>query len=268
MPYPYTELVQLLQIRTTPRQYQNHITKYATTRSPIRPFNIGQDYWEILPVYLRTICPFCMHRSFGQVDTCSLLGKKGSYQLLFSEHKKLPDFLTICPHFLAFRQFLNFHGLLPMELSYYESRTGEVPDIDEWCLPAHIESYAVLHALPICRIVDREFVPTYTYFNVSYFSAAREAIIRQRFEAELARGKGDPEFYPAIFYDPSPHPAADRLYDLQAWATQGKLGYVDFTQAALPLVIGQGTQLPDIYRNIQGKRQRFIWRDGQFEYHG
>ena len=266
MTYPYPDLTKLLQIQSNASQYQSIVAKYATSLGNLRAFNIGQDYWSILPTYLRTICPFCMHSSYGKLDTYSLLGKIGPHQFLFSAHDENPDFVNICPHFLAFRQFLNFHSILPTERSYFENITGEAPYIAEWCLPEDIESYVVLHALPICRIINGNFVPSYTYFNLSYFSIEREHILRQRFESEWARGHGDPEFYPAIFYSPSPDAEADIYYNLQHWANEGKLGYLDFTQSDLFLNIGQGTQLPEIYQHIQGKRQRFIWRNGQIEY--
>ena len=47
-------------------------------------------------------------------------------------------------------------------------------------------------------------------------------------------------------------------------ATQGKLGYLDFTQPDLPLRIGPGTQLPALYRNIQGAHYSYMWRNGEF----
>lgn len=266
MNYPYPELVKVLQFYCEPKKYQRVLSKYAKSNGTLRSFNVGEDYWSIVPVYTRAICPICQSELSSPIDTYSLLGKGESTEIFYTELDEDSDLIGACSHFMATRQFLNLHGSYPTEKSYIRNKTGEIPIVSAWCLPNDIASYAVLHAIPVCRVAKGQFMPSYTRFFVSYFSEQREQVLNKRFEFERERGQGDPEFRPAIFYAPGPNPQDGIHYDLQAWSQRGKLGHLDFSSPDLDLKIGNDTQLPVTYRNIQGEKREYTWKNGEITY--
>ena len=164
--------------------------------------------------------------------------------------------------------FLNLHGILPTEMLNIDNEAGGVPFITPWMMPENLETCAVIHALPICRIEGEAFVPRYTLFILAYFSPEPEAVIRQHYATEWERGKDDREFHPRSLGTPfiATSPDGQHLYDLQAWAQAGKLGYLDFTDPTLPLRIGKHLQLPTLYQQIAGRQGAYRWRDGHMTY--
>jgi hypothetical protein len=274
MSYPYPQLLQLLQHQATALEYQQIIQKYLTSTGSLRGFNRGDDYWQIVPSYLFACCPFCQTRWQQQIDTYSLLGWGGTYSEigcavydLEGGRERGENHVTKhdCQHGLTTHLFLNLHGQSPVEVQYLANNTGEVPRITNWALSDNIESYAVMHALPLCRVEKGQFVPSYTLFILTYFSMAPQTIIHQHYQDESERGKGDKEYYPASLDHPDKRAVAEPYYDLQTWSTKGRLGYLDFTVPDLPLRIGPGTELPAIYQKVPGARYTFTWRKGMFE---
>ena len=267
----YSEMLQaLLQFKCTAQEYRQIVKPYLTRLGWIRSFNLGNEYWQIIPIYIYARCPFCDMVIECPIDTYSLLGWQGAKVLgeyVYSRSYGVFGFPRNCLHFVGVHIFLNLHHELPFELSSFQNDTGEAPLITEWCLPDDIESYAVLHALPICRIEEDAFRPAYTLFSLTYFAEKPKEIVGRHYAAEWERGKGDPEFYPGGVQGPSTRPSAAKLYDLQRWATAGRLGYLDFTQEHLPLRIVAGTQLPELYQTIPGERRRYVWRNGQMVYY-
>jgi hypothetical protein len=45
------------------------------------------------------------------------------------------------------------------------------------------------------------------------------------------------------------------------------LGWLDYSRDDLPLIIGEGSQLPDIYQNIEGKIHDYHWKTDGLAYH-
>jgi len=172
-----------------------------------------------------------------------------------------------CPHFFGIHAFLNLHEVPPPNTYYWSNSTGEVPYVTPWFFPDDISTYAVLHALPICRIVDDAFVPTYTVFSVTYFSQDRKEILTRWRERVQNEGLRDPEYYPSLLAIPNSYSSAGRSaqHDLVTWARQGKLGFLDITRPPLPLVVGLGTELPGIYQHIQGRLAKYTWSRGQLK---
>ncbi|MCE7984855.1 MAG: hypothetical protein DYG89_27090 [Caldilinea sp. CFX5] len=274
MVYPYPQLTAQLRYHVSVEQYQRIVQPILTSSGTLRIFNLGNAYWQAMPCYHYTSCPLCGAAWYELIDSYSLLGWLGVSTTISKSiyrsngNKNIPEnfpALEHCIHYTSDHCFLNLHGRLPIEISYFESGTGEAPHLTGWAMPDDIESYAVLHALPLCRIAAGQFVPSYTLFILTYFSVDPRAIIWRHYTAEAERGKGDPEFYPAGLDWPDVRPEANPYYDLQAWATKGRLGYLDFTDPALPLRIGPNTQLPAIYQQIPGARYTFTWRKGIFE---
>lgn len=292
MSYPYTSLLSLLELRCTPDEYRRLTAPHVSYRRGIKKPHPEDPYWQVIPHYVYAHCPMCHVQYREPADTYSIRGW-GSPSILRETLYVLPgEYPTNppCPHFLGIHTFLNLHGNLPSELTYLENSTGEVPYLTPWFFPIDIESYAVLHALPICRIeagvsvelvqpgipvshalpifrieADR-FVPSYTVFSLTYFSQQPKEVLRRHYAEEAERGKGDPEYFPATVHPPRPLDTRgydETLYDLPAWAARGQLGWIDFTQANTPLQIGVGSQLPEIYRQIQGSRKTYVWRNGE-----
>ncbi|MCW5844698.1 MAG: hypothetical protein KIT77_25830, partial [Caldilinea sp.] len=213
----YSEMLQaLLTFKCTAQEYRRIITPYLTRRGWLRPFNLGSEYWQIIPIYAYARCPFCSMTIQCPVDTYSLFGWGGAKvlsELLYSRSNGVFSFPKNCHHFTGVHYFLNLHQQLPVELSYLENNTGEAPVITEWCLPDDIESFVVLHALSICRIKEDAFRPAYTLFSLTYFAEKPKEVVGRHYAAEWERGKDDPEFYPGGLQGPSTRPSAAKLYD-------------------------------------------------------
>jgi len=178
-----------------------------------------------------------------------------------------PEFAH-CAHFFGIHAFLNLHEVPPPNTYYWPNATGEVPYVTPWFFPDDIPTYAVLHALPICRIEEDTFVPTYTVFSLTYFSQDRKEILTRWRERVRNEGLDDPEYYPTLLATPysySDQAHRTARYDLAGWAYRGKLGFLDITQPDLPLSIGKGTELPEIYRNIQGRLAKYTWSRGRLK---
>ena len=108
-------------------------------------------------------------------------------------------------------------------------------------LPDDIESYTVMHALPICRIEVDRFVPRYTLYTLTYYSATED--VKTLFErgrefctwSFVCRPPGDPEEDP-------------RWWDLNYWARTGRLHWLASDHPLLPLQKGPPDAFP--YSNI------------------
>lgn len=266
MSYPYLPLISLLKFRTSVNEYSRITSFYTLPETVTLTRAVKNDYWDMLPLYFCAQCPICGAQREEMIDTYSLAGWLGLSRELRDRIYVWPKQqfpMESCPHFMTYHRFLNLHDRVPVETSYFSNNVGEAPLITLWALPADLEAYAVLHALPICRIEEDQFVPNATLFILSYFNQDPEFVVQRHYAAEWEYGKGDREFFPSSLTPPNPDKSADPLYDLQSWAEQGRLGYLDFTQPALPLRIGQGTQLPAIYRAIEGERREYTWRKGE-----
>lgn len=261
--YPYSVLIHLLQLSTDATEYQRIVTKYQDKELRSLQLSLGLDYWAEIPDYLCTRCPLCGASRTETIDTYSLLGWSTVTELskqIYIGWGNPRQTRESCSHLFTHHCFINLHGRIPLELWAFSNRTGEAPIVTPWFLPDDIPSYVVLHALPICRIEDAHFIPSYTLFVLSYYSENPELVWQRHLEAER-QGGGE---WSRSLAAPDQLPSASIYYDLQHWATQGKLGYLDFTQSELPLRIGPGTQLPALYRNIQGTHYSYMWRNGEF----
>lgn len=265
--YPYHELLPLLHHQIAPAQYRQILGQYTTSDGALRPFNIGEDYWQLLTMYTFARCPFCAVTCQQLADTYSLAGwsdfsvalSKGYYRL----HNPERHYTHFgCPHLFATQQFLHLHDHLPHERDYLSCDSGEVPYLTNWFFHDDLATRVILHALPICRMVEEQFIAAYTVFSLTYFCEDEKLLRRRHFEWQRKEGKGDPEFYPAGFQFPSEESSADKAYDLVAWAQRGQLGYIDHINSGFPLSIGVGLSLPALYRHILGKRYGYIWRNG------
>ena len=272
--YPYPELVPHLQVPCTPGQYQQARAPYYNARDkvlilffPDREDLLATDYWQTLPEYTFAECPLCGQPYRGRADTYSVLGwhwHNDKLDALYHAAAHPP-----CPHFGGIHEFFNLHGQWPHEIRYLSNRAGEAPRLTPWCLPAEMPAFAVLHALPICRLEAEQFVPVYTVFILTYFSAQPALLLKRHYAVEGERGKGDPEFYPATFSQPGmdefyDQERAEPYYALAEYAERGQLGWLDYERPDLPLRLGKGLALPGFYQHVEGRRYQYTWRKGKF----
>ncbi|MBZ0280193.1 MAG: hypothetical protein K8L97_05600 [Anaerolineae bacterium] len=277
MAYPYPELQHLMQFPFSAQDYEGWIDKHLYYMRPVPP---------ALPTYIYARCPICGAIGQQQINVYSLHLKPLQFALqhgLILNPGASKRYGIPCTHYLGVHEFINLHDLTPHEVVDLYLASGEVPYVTPWFLPDDIDSFAVLHALPICQIVEQEFVPAYTHFMLTYFSADTDTIIKRCYDSQWKAIQNDDEYYP---YTLAPAYRASRFtsyttdiiselpqklrllyenyYGLSHWAANGKLGYLDFASPDLPLKIGKGLELPALYRNIPGRKYYFFWLKGKF----
>lgn len=266
MAYPYPDLVPWLDRHLTPATYTT-LTDGHTLYQLRENAADYAAYWQQMPRYVYAECPLCACRYESIADTYRLDGWMPTLDLndtlfLAPESSARP---ISCPHLLGTHRLLNLHGLLPTELEYFSNNTGEVPYLTPWFFPADLVSWAVLHALPICRVMNEDFSPSYTAFSLTYFSEDPKEVLRRHYASEARRGAGDREFYPGTLYPPGMYTTLsydETLYDLESWARRGQLGWLDNQHPDLPLRMGPHTELAPMYHNVVGNRQKYVWRKG------
>ena len=142
-----------------------------------------------------------------------------------------------------------------------------MPFITQRMFAGDAPSFALLNAFPLCRIEDDRFVPRYTLTILSYFNPQPRLVIQRHYEEELKFGRGDPDFYPRNFPNPSREAACNSMYDLQSYAEKGVLGYIDLEKEDSPIIqLGQGLQLPRYYKRTEEQKGAYRWRDGKITY--
>jgi hypothetical protein len=269
--YPFPELLPLLRIERTAHEYRAVVAQLSYHYQKREATH--RIYHNFLPDYIYAHCPICRQICHEPIDTYALptndlkFGAHGPFHQDYPQAYPLP-----CKHYLGTHSFLHLHEQLPDEVPnpLFPITFGEVPYVTPWLFDG-ISAYAILHALPICRIENEKFIPRYTRFILTYFSSDPRALIDQVYEPQqtlhpylLASpfSLGRNLLPPSIDLSFIPHKMRGKYierYDLQRWAAAGKLGYLDFTSPKLFLKIGGNLQLPDIYRTILGRRYSFMW---------
>lgn len=242
----------LLQIELTPAEYRkvDPGPDGPDIASPHTP-----DYWRSMPTYLLARCPLCGGTYTAKLDTYSL-----QYWLypFYGEHVYGKDHQKIdCSHFVCVHHFINLNGVAPREVPYTELYS-EVPCVMSFFLPDDVESYAVMHALPICRVEQGRFVPRYSLYAMTYFSTDPRLLRGRRWQAVVQPESHHPPFVRTPnFRDRD----GDTWWDLPRWVRAGKLLWLDAGDPALPLRVGPVEAFP--YVNITGRREQRSYRDGK-----
>jgi hypothetical protein len=275
--YPYPELIPLLKLKCEPEEYKRLGYSYRN-QNGLAPRK-DPNYLQIIPSYLYARCPICQTDCYAKIDTYNLrcLGFLDTKLRLDGGFILSPDYpyayQPTCEHFLGTHSFRNLHDIEPFELGEQSEfpihfMNGEAPLITPWFVRDDVESYAILHALPCCRIEQNKFVPSYTLFILTYFSSQPRLLINLHYAEEFKTMEEDSEYYPLNVQQPFANVASEEAgseYDLSHWAAQGKLGCLDYRESDLPLLIGKDTILPEIYRDIKGRRYSFLWYEGKFK---
>ena len=285
MIYPHPQLVRQLQYKTSVQEYMA-LQEWAS--SVVKQDN---PYWAIIPEYRYAQCPFCQTSFADWADTYSLENWHSSFSLRSAIYTypmgRSSPLSCDCPHFMGAHVFVNLHAQQPVELQRFEIQCGEVPYITPDFFQPDIKTYAVIHALPICQpqITANHFEPRYTVFALTYFSEQPQ-VVKDRYRDKQQEGMDEKsDYWPVSVAFPDVKPSlisniwgflfwskeklAERdadlklQYDLAGWAKRGQLGWLDYTDPDLPLHIGEGLTLPDIYTNIPGRRYEFTWRNPQ-----
>jgi hypothetical protein len=228
-------------------------------------------YWRVLPTYQISRCPFTGMPHMEMLDTYSL----HSWGIRYSSGTSV-DYARQDPvysdQFVAVQAFLNLNGYKPRkneltfgrnDASILENELPEVPFITPYLLPDDIESYAVMHALPIGKIVGDGFIPRYTLYVITYYAAEPETLLKRRWEQWTQGRKMN---IPMNFYAV---PRTDywelteqnpEMWDLTTWIKRGKLQWLDVADPDLPL----HTDVEGFpYSNIQGMRHGYRYEPGQ-----
>lgn len=220
---------------------------------------IEQDkYSEVLPVYTYGRCPFCQESIQAKFDTYSLshFDTYAPSPIYGLPHHVGDDLLRnfyesiSCEHYLGQANFLNFHGYKPPKGKRIRTY-GEIPFVPEYLFDSrykerleNIDIQVVLHALPICNILEQQFVPTITIFILTYFIDKRDVFIQGY---RKRRGETDDGRLHLIPYKTSTYSTSI----LSSLNQKGYLSWLDYTQPdELPL---RTDSLPSIYKNIQGR---------------
>jgi hypothetical protein len=227
----------LLQLELSPAEY--HTVKLGTLL-------------QHMPSYLIARCPLCGATYSAQLNTYSLKYwprptiTYGS--TIFDERGQEVN----CSHFVVVHHFINLNGVMPTELDR-KTLDCEVPYLLSVFLPDDIESYAVMHALPICRVEEDRFVPRYSVYMITYYSEEPSVLIKRRWE--IASGG-------CMFWGRGL--IAKESWDLAKWVRAGKLQWLDPEEPDLPLRAGPVEAFP--YVDIQGRRdQPNFYRNGKWE---
>jgi hypothetical protein len=232
-------------------------------------FACEQEYWAHLPDYVVAHCPICHAGYTAKLDMHQLETMTGHHtkaeSIYYPKHQD-----TGCEHFVGVTTYANVNGLLPTEYSLWSNWMGDVPVITPTFLPDDVQSYAVLHCLPACRIEGNTFSPRYSIYMLTYY-AEEPGIVWERRKAEMdvvVRHHPDidwfghiPVIYPSDVLHTQPY-----LGQLQQWVAKGKLLWLDLHSRQLPLRNGPVEEFP--YHNIRGHGRSFTYyRKGWFPWH-
>lgn len=270
--YPFPQFARYLQILCTPEEYRRMQqprpdSKWRRWGSPTPTVLPADDiYWKMLPQYIYAECPLC-HRQYRQPIDIYSLEMWGPLPSLDETLYKHGDYAlpAPCKHLLGVHTFINLHGNLPKEVKYLSNNNGDIPYLTPWFFADDIQTFAVLFALPLCRVIQEQFIPTYTLFSLTYFSENPKAILSRHYAQEAERGEGDPEFWPATVMNPSND---SKLYDLAKWAVEGKLGWMEVEiDKPTILKIGPGAKIPSVFGTITGFNRRHSWFRKQGKFH-
>ncbi|MCP4360420.1 MAG: hypothetical protein GY796_20620 [Chloroflexi bacterium] len=230
-------------------------------------------YWHMIPTYTISQCPIC-HTVYRQaVDTYSLYFWNNRHNLESVAYS--PEGYERCEHFVGVHLFLNLNGRLPGKKELMDevlfSSEPEIPMITPLLLPNDIESYAVLHSIPICQLWGKQFRPLYNLFMLTYFSINKRMLERRRLlewtdgieitsllEVSVPWINGNKRLM--LYWEEASY--IPEAWDLMYWVRKGKLRWLDLNEPNLPLN-NQDDAFP--YIGLDGKHTGYKYKDKKFK---
>jgi hypothetical protein len=206
---------------------------------------VSDAHLERLPAYAIARCPYCQQAIVERVDTytAGVLAMGHGTAILGAG-----AIVRHCPHFAFSHVFYHFYGLPSSDALHGQTFPPEVPFVVGDLLKRRT-CQAVIHALPVCRIENDEFVPRFNMFPVVYFSRnpaeAYKAMIR------IASIYPGAEGYATDFRLP-PENAAEGWWNLRPWVDAGQLHWLDPHDPEFALRTSDAGSFP--YGEIDGRR--------------
>ncbi len=219
-------------------------------------------HMHLLPHYAVARCPYCGKINAETLDTYTLKDwnfleyRTGSY----IGFRETADY---CEHMVYTQAFINFHGLVPTE-SRSEVKSpfeviSEAPHVIPFLLSSDVESQAVIHSLPICRIENYTFIPRYTLYLLTQFSTEVDELQRR-----LLPHMGDERW--SSLLSPFGRTTEERRswWDLNFWVRRRKLAWIEPDNQNIELRSGSPETFP--YGNIVGRREPYsgTYKKGRF----
>jgi hypothetical protein len=258
-------------------KFHLRVEEFVTTKKYtrfVRQHNIESltmlRYWRMIPTYIVSRCPFCDATYQQKIDTYSLYLwgiRHNTSSVAYN-----PEGYKRCAHFIGVHSFINLADQRPYKNELIEgylfSSEPEVPMITPTLVPEEIESYAVLHCLPICRPWNDRFLVRYLLFTLTYYSTSPEELKKRRL-AEWTGGY----YVPSVLEIDKPWHTRVGIYweeanktpeawNLLHWVKKGKLKWLDLAQEDLPLISDEGA-FP--YAQIRGLQHGYRYENGEFE---
>jgi hypothetical protein len=215
-----------------------------------------QLYRSRLPIYLLACCPICGGKVWEAIDTYSLNGPGwatpsrgfGWYGTLADEssnYVERPGYSAECQHIEILAYGVNLNGSKPDDVNQEVEIGSEKPFVMKPLIELD-ETFVVIHTLPIDRYNDRELLPCYTAYFMTYFTATKRtfAKVTQPFH----------EDFNLVQYG-----VAD--YDLVKWVKAKKLFWLDKNHPNLPLRNEPAGDFP--YANLKGGEGLWVIRNGR-----
>jgi hypothetical protein len=207
----------------------------------------------IMPEYTLAVCPICKKKYIEKIDNYSIRSwtLPGNGEKVFF---KCGEPVSKCEHFFAVQFFINLNGLKP-ELSEEEMRfrrefPPEAPHIQGNLFKEDVESYGVMHSIPLCRIEGDKFVPRYKVYTVTYFLPEDE---EKRF-MNMVKGYNKLSKKPYDSIPPEGESGKD-WWDLEKWVNAGKLLWLEVKNNDFELKKGPVENFP--YRHIEGRKSPY-----------
>lgn len=282
-PYPFTPLLAHMALPAPLDAYLDAKIN-PEAEKPYFRYRPLAAYKQYLPALLYARCPLCGARCESAIDTGLLPTNMIDYTIMYNATPSMDYPRPVCPHLVGTHAFFHLHGYIPEEVDYLELDSGEVPLVTPWFLDK-LGGCAVLHAVPVCRLEQGELIPSYTRFFLTYFCHDPRQLLQATYAMQAESVKSEDDYYPytiasgyRVYHTGGHMPVGDgwetmkdhvrayyeEKYDLPRWARAGRLGYLDYSSPELPLRIGEGLELPELYRDIQGRRYYFLWMNGRF----
>ncbi len=203
--------------------YNLHLLQKIFAVEEYENLDMSPPYWpgkKRLPSYLIARCPFCLTEYVEKLDTYTIQNWKRRVTTTSTFVSNIAG--SNCEHQALTQTFFDFHGRRPEGLEGYSIGREK-----SYVIGHLLESglcLAVIHALPVCRIDNSVFVPSYTLFIISYFSKqSRQEIIAavQNFNAKWYSVEASGTLYLPLQYGEA------HWADLHYWIAKGQLYWVD-----------------------------------------